>query len=183
MTGSTPRSRRHRLAAAAGVVALLVLGSGCSTDIRGRPVGGDPQETSTTGDTGTATGAGATGDVVDTAAQAWELAGLTPPEGAETVSALARPTEGDLPSYLVVLTTTPERARQLCEQLGGRLPVGSLGLSDIELTGWALESEPPGDVGVCQASKPGDYDVQRDVLLAEADGAATVWLSTYRLPR
>jgi hypothetical protein len=36
---------------------------------------------------------------------------------------------------------------------------------------------------VCQASKPGDYDVQRDVLLAEADGAATVWLSTYRMPR
>jgi hypothetical protein len=81
MTGSTPRDHRRRLAAAAGVVALLVAGSGCSTDIRGRPVGGDPQETSATGATGTATGAGATGDVVDTAAQAWELAGLTPPDG------------------------------------------------------------------------------------------------------
>ena len=181
----TRRPDRHRLLASVGVLALL-LGTGCSTDIRGRPL--DPDPTAVTGPAGDPTAAATSGQetpTVDTDAPAqdvWDLASLTPPEAAEVISSVRRPSTADRPSYLLVATTTPEAARAVCDQLGGRLPVGPSGLSDTELRGWALEDEPPGELGVCTASLPGDVDVQRDVLLAETDGAATLWLSTYRVP-
>lgn len=175
-------SPRRRTALAALALATLLAAAGCGTDIRGRPTGDGPAPT-VAGSPGSDGEESGVDDSTEVAAEAWELSGLTPPAGAETVSAVSRPDPDDLPSYLVVLTTTPEAGRELCDQLGGRLPVGDLGLSDSELTGWDLAAAPAGELGVCRASLVGDYDVQRDVLLAEQDGAATVWLSTYRLPR
>ena len=113
--------------------------------------------------------------------EVWGLAQLVPPADLVVTSAARRPDAADLPTYLLVGTTTVEGAADLCAQLGDLVPVPD-GLSDADRAGWGLAEDPAGDLGTCRAADPVVPSVQRDVLVAEADGGATVWLSTYETP-
>lgn len=173
----------------AAIGAALLLLAGCGYDITGTPTsptGGtdvrNPGSTDDAGDPGTSV-APAT-DTEVPAEQAWTMAGLTPPDGAEVVSSVQRPNEQDVASYLVVSTTTPEAAAELCDQLGGLLPTLGAPLSERQRSPFGLTEDPEGELGLCFGATNGeDLVVQRDVLVAESGGTATVWMSAYEMPR
>lgn len=181
-------TRALRTTSAAAGVALLLL-AGCGYDITGTPTEGtEVRDTDGTGTTTDATDPGpSTVPATETevpAEQAWALSGLTPPDGAEVVSSVQRPDEQDLASYLVVATTTPEAAAALCDQLGGLLPTLGAPLSDRQRAPFGLAEDPEGELGLCFGALNGeDLVVQRDVLVAESGGTATVWVSAYEMPR
>lgn len=112
---------------------------------------------------------------------AYALAGLEPVDG-EVLSALQRPSPYDLESYLLVVRAGTEQAEVFCDQMGGLLNLRSTPISERQLAGWGLDATPPGELGVCQGSLPGNYSVQRDVLVATEDDETTVWVSVYDTP-
>ncbi len=187
-------TRAPRTTTAAAIGAALLLLAGCGYDITGTPTsptGGtdvrNADGTDSTGSTTEAAPGASSAPATDTevpAEQAWALAGLTPPDGADVVSSVQRPNEQDVASYLVVSTTTPEAAAALCDQLGGLLPTLGAPLSERQRAPFGLTEDPEGELGLCFGASNGeDLVVQRDVLVAESGGTATVWLSAYEMPR
>ncbi|WP_380163803.1 hypothetical protein [Jannaschia sp. R86511] len=182
---------RHAHARTAALGAAVLLGlAGCGYDITGKPTG-ETTVRDSTDRAAPATGGASTAPTVAPstatdapAEQAWALADLTPPADAEVVSSVQRPNEQDVASYLVVSTTTPEAAAALCDQLGGLLPTLGAPLSDRQRAPFELTEDPEGELGLCFGAVDGaERAVQRDVLVAESGGTATVWLSVYEMPR
>ena len=48
--------------------------------------------------------------------------------------------------------------------------------------GWGLTEDPAGALGTCREADPVVPSVQRDVLVAEVDGSAGVWVSSFETP-
>lgn len=115
------------------------------------------------------------------AVEVWGLAQLVPPAGLTVTSAVRRPDAAGMASYLLVGTTTTTGAASLCEQLGGLEPAPD-GLGDADRAGWGLTEDPAGALGTCRAADPVVPSVQREVLVAEVDGSAGVWVSSFETP-
>lgn len=163
-------------AAVCGVLLLVAVLPGCSVAPTPAPAAGTtvvPQQPALPGPA-PAVAADVAPDEV------WGLAQLVPPADLVVGSAVRRPDADDLASYLLVGTTSPEGARTLCDQLGGL--VGTTALDGDQRASWGLDADPAGTLGTCSGPDPVVPSVQREVLVVEADGTATVRLSTYDTP-
>ena len=166
------------LRAAAVVLAVALLATGCSQDTQAPAAG-----RTTTPQAVIIGPAPAPAVIVDAPVdEVWGLAQLVPPDGFAVSSSLRRPDPDGLPSYLLVGSTTAEGAAMLCDQLGGLVPVPPGELPEADLPGWGLTAPPEGELGRCSAPEPVVPSLQRDVLVAVTGATVTVWVSAYDTP-
>lgn len=116
----------------------------------------------------------------------WAFAQLVPAADVVVTSAVRRPDPADLPSYRLAATASRAAADDLCAQLGGGTPTQASALVPEQLAGWGLTEAPEGELTTCASADPIVLSVQREVLVAGADGGAdggvTLWLSAYDTP-
>ncbi len=114
--------------------------------------------------------------------EVWGLAQLVPPDDLVVTSSVRRPDPADLPSYLLVGSTGPDGVSALCEQLAQPEPAPVDALDSDQRAGWGLAEDPAGGLSVCAGPDPVVPSVQRELLVAQEGGQATVWLSAYDTP-